>query len=84
MKVMVQPGDGIALLLSGIKSAKKSIEIVIFRLDQGELEVALEAAVARGLSVQALIGLYQPGRREKPAEVRTALASGGRHCLAHR
>ena len=55
MKVMVQPGDGIAPLLSGIKSAKKSIEIVIFRLDQSELEVALEAAVARGLAVQALI-----------------------------
>ena len=55
MKVMVQPGDGIALLLSGIKSAKKSIEIVIFRLDQSELEAALEAAVARGLAVQALI-----------------------------
>ena len=55
MKVMVQPGDGIALLLSGIKSAKKSIEIVIFRLDQSELEAALEAAVARGLAVRALI-----------------------------
>jgi cardiolipin synthase A/B len=55
MKVMVQPGDGIALLLSGIKSAKKSIEIVIFRLDQSELEASLEAAVARGLAVQALI-----------------------------
>jgi phosphatidylserine/phosphatidylglycerophosphate/cardiolipin synthase-like enzyme len=55
MKVMVQPGDGIALLLSGIKSAKKSIEIVIFRLDQSELEAALEAAIARGLAVQALI-----------------------------
>ena len=44
MKVMVQPGDGIALLLSGIKSAKKSIEMAIFRLDQSELEAALEAA----------------------------------------
>jgi phosphatidylserine/phosphatidylglycerophosphate/cardiolipin synthase-like enzyme len=52
---MIQPGDGIELLLSGVKSARKSIEIVIFRLDQGELEVALEAAVARGLSVHALI-----------------------------
>jgi hypothetical protein len=37
VNVMVQPGDGIELLLSGIKSAKKSIEIVIFRIDQGEL-----------------------------------------------
>ena len=76
MKVMVQPGDGIALLLSGIKSAKKSIEIVIFRLDQSELEAALEAAGAHCL--------HQPSRREKPAEVRAALAGGGRHCFAYR
>ncbi len=55
MNVIVQPGDGIELLLSGIKSAKKSIEIVIFRIDQRELEVALEEAVVRGVAVQALI-----------------------------
>lgn len=83
MKVMVQPVDGIALLLSGIKSAKKSIEIVIFRLDQSELEAALEAAIARPGSAGAH-RLHQPGRREKPAEVRAALAGGGRHCFADR
>jgi cardiolipin synthase A/B len=55
VNVIVQPGDGIELLLSGIKSAKKSIEIVIFRIDQRELEVALEEAVVRGVAVQALI-----------------------------
>lgn len=55
MNVMVQPGDGVELLLSGIKNAKKSIEIVIFRIDQSELEVALEEAVVRGVAVQALI-----------------------------
>ena len=53
--VMVQPGDGIELLLSGIKSAKKSIEIVIFRINQSGIEVALEEAVARGVAAQALI-----------------------------
>jgi hypothetical protein len=52
---MVKPGDGIELLLSGIKSAKKSIEIVILRINQSEIEVALEEAVARGVPMQALI-----------------------------
>jgi phosphatidylserine/phosphatidylglycerophosphate/cardiolipin synthase-like enzyme len=55
VNVIIQPGDGIELLLSGIKSAKKSIEIAIFRIDQRELEVALEEAVVRGVAVQALI-----------------------------
>ncbi|HWQ32763.1 MAG TPA: phospholipase D-like domain-containing protein [Blastocatellia bacterium] len=55
MKLLVQPGDGIAPLLAGIRSARRSIEIVIFRLDLREIEVALKAAVARGVKVQALV-----------------------------
>src|SRR5690349_21724764 len=55
VKLLVQPGEGVKPLLKGIASAKKSIEIVIFRLDWREIEQALAAAVHRGVKVHALI-----------------------------
>ncbi len=61
MKLLIQPDDGIAALLSGIRSAKKSIEIVIFRFDRAELEAALKAAVSRGVAVSALIAYTNRG-----------------------
>src|SRR5665647_793210 len=61
VKLLIQPDDGIASLLSGIKSAKKNIEIAIFRFDRAELEAALKAAVARGVSVSALIAYTNKG-----------------------
>lgn len=42
-------------LLKGIDSAKHSIDIVIFRFDQKEIESALARAVVRGVQVHALI-----------------------------
>jgi phosphatidylserine/phosphatidylglycerophosphate/cardiolipin synthase-like enzyme len=61
VKLLIQPDDGIAPLLEGIRSAKKSIEIAIFRFDRAELEAALKAAVARGISVSALIAYTNKG-----------------------
>ncbi|MGD0579103.1 MAG: phospholipase D-like domain-containing protein, partial [Bryobacteraceae bacterium] len=61
MNLLIQPDDGIEPLLSGIRSAKKSIEIVIFRFDRAELEAGLKAAVARGVSVSALIAYTNRG-----------------------
>jgi cardiolipin synthase A/B len=61
VKLLVQPDDGIAALLSGIRSAKKSIEIVIFRFDRAEIEAALKAAIGRGVSVSALIAYTNRG-----------------------
>jgi cardiolipin synthase len=55
VKLLVQPGDGIAPLIQGIKRARSKIEIAIFRFDQRELEKALGAAVGRGVKAQALI-----------------------------
>jgi len=59
--LLIQPDDGIAPLLAGIRSAKKSIEIVIFRFDRAELEKELKAAVARGVAVSALIAYTNRG-----------------------
>ena len=54
MKLIVQPDDGIAPIVNAIKQARKSIDVLIFRLDRQEIARALEAAVARGVRVRAL------------------------------
>ena len=61
MKLLIQPDNGPEALLSGIRSAKKIIEIVIFRFDRAEIEAALKAAVGRGVSVHALIAYTNRG-----------------------
>ncbi len=38
MKCLVQPGDGAMPLIKGIKDARKSVEIVIFRFNRSEIE----------------------------------------------
>lgn len=55
MKLLIQPGDSIPPLVSGINSATTSVEIVIFRFDRSEIERALANAVKRGVFVHALI-----------------------------
>lgn len=61
MKLLVQPGDGVGPLVKAIKKAKKSVQIVIFRFDRLEIEKALEDAVKRGVSVDALITFTNRG-----------------------
>jgi len=61
----VQPRDGIEPLLSAIKKAKKSIDILIFRMDWKELENALKAASGRGVAVRALIAHTNRGGESK-------------------
>ena len=61
VNLLIQPDDGIAALLAGIRGAKKSIEIVIFRFDRAEIEAGLKVAVARGVSVSALIAYTNRG-----------------------
>jgi len=55
MTLTIQPEAGIAPVLKAIRKARKSVDIVIFRLDIKEVVDALAAAVARGLAVRALV-----------------------------
>ena len=55
MNLIIQPDDGLTPLLQAVRHAKDRIDILIFRFDRPELEKALEAAVARGVVVRALI-----------------------------
>ena len=48
-------------MLAGIRNARKSIEIAIFRFDRPEIEAALKAAVGRGVAVSALIAYTNRG-----------------------
>lgn len=55
MELIIQPDDGVNSLIKGIDSATESVEIAIFRFDRADIQHALEKAVARGVSVRALI-----------------------------
>ncbi len=61
MKLIIEPSDGVAPILSAIRSAKKSIEIVIFRFDRKDVETALMGAAAKGVRVTALIAFANRG-----------------------
>jgi cardiolipin synthase len=54
MKLIVQPEAGIAPIVNAIKQAKRSLNVLIFRLDKAEIAHALEAAVTRGVRVRVL------------------------------
>src|ERR1019366_8993061 len=56
-----EPTDGVAPILAAITSAKKSVEIAIFRFDRKDLETALTAAVVKGVRVTALIAFHNRG-----------------------
>jgi phosphatidylserine/phosphatidylglycerophosphate/cardiolipin synthase-like enzyme len=77
VKLLIQPQDGIAELLSAIKKAKKTIAIVIFRFDRAEIEAALKAAVRRGVSVSALIAYANRGGEKHLRKLEMRLLDAG-------
>ena len=77
MKLLIQPGDGVERLLKGIRKAKKSIEIVIFRFDRREVERALADAVERGVFVHALIAFTNRGGEANLRKLEKRLLADG-------
>src|SRR5262245_11145139 len=77
MKLLIQPDGGIAPVLAAIKQAKKSIDILIFRLDRGDIARALEAAVARGVNVRALTAHTNRGGEKNLRKLEMQLLEGG-------
>jgi phosphatidylserine/phosphatidylglycerophosphate/cardiolipin synthase-like enzyme len=61
VKLIIEPDDGAAPLLTAIKGAKKTIEIAIFRLDRKDVEIALKTASEKGVQVTALIASANRG-----------------------
>lgn len=72
MKLIIQPDAGVAPLLSAVRRAKRSIDIVVFRFDLDELEDEIAAAVKRGVAVRALIAHTNTGgdKRLRKLEMR--------------
>jgi phosphatidylserine/phosphatidylglycerophosphate/cardiolipin synthase-like enzyme len=77
MKLIVQPEAGIAPIVSAIKQAKRSIDILVFRLDRQEIARALEAAVARGVHVRALTAHQNRGGTKSLRKLEMRLLEGG-------
>src|SRR5882672_11367287 len=77
MKLIVQPDAGIAPIVTAIKQAKKSIDVLIFRLDRLEIARALEAAVTRGVRVRALTAHENRGGTKSLRKLEMLLLEGG-------
>ena len=61
MRLIVEPEGGIGPVLSAIDRARRSIDIVIFRLDCKSVTRGLEKAVGRGVAVRALVARKHRG-----------------------
>ena len=77
MKLIVQPDAGIAPVVTAIKQAKKTIDIVIFRLDRYEIARALGEAVARGVHVRALTAHQNRGGTKSLRKLEMRLLEAG-------
>jgi phosphatidylserine/phosphatidylglycerophosphate/cardiolipin synthase-like enzyme len=77
VKLIIEPTDSVAPLLAAIKSAKKSIEIAIFRFDRTDVEMALKAAADRGVKVNVLIAFSNRGGENNLRKLELRCLSAG-------
>lgn len=77
MKLITQPEDGPGILLSALKNAKKSVEIAIFRFDRNDIEEILNAAVAKGVKVAALVADVNRGGEKNLRQLETRFLKAG-------
>jgi phosphatidylserine/phosphatidylglycerophosphate/cardiolipin synthase-like enzyme len=77
VKLLIQPDDGLKPIVQALKKAKKNIRILIFRFDRIEIEKALVDAVARGVTVQALIAHTNQGEEKNLRRLEMRLLAQG-------
>jgi cardiolipin synthase len=77
MKLIVQPDAGIDAIVTAIMQARKTIDIVIFRLDLQDVTRGLEAAAARGVLVRALIAHTNRGGEKSLRKLEMRLLEKG-------
>src|SRR5215472_6952942 len=77
MKLIVQPDSGIVPTIAAIRGARKSIDVLIFRLDRTEVARELEAAVTRGVHVRALTAHQNRGGTKSLRKLEMGLLAGG-------
>lgn len=77
MKLIVQPDAGIVPIIAAIRRARKTIDVLIFRLDRMEIARELEAAVVRGVHVRALTAHQNRGGTKSLRKLEMELLAGG-------
>ena len=77
MKLLIQPEDGVTPIIAALNKAKKSIEVLVFRLDRKQIEQALHAAAARGVAVRALVAFANRGGEQQLRQLETRLLGSG-------
>jgi len=77
VKLIVEPTDGAGPLLAAIKSAKRSVEIAIFRFDRVDIETALKAAAERGVKVTVLIAYANRGGEQRLRKLESRCLAAG-------
>ena len=77
MKLIVQPDAGIVPIIAAIRRARRTIDVLIFRLDRMEIAGELEAAVARGVHVRALTAHQNRGGTKSLRRLEMELLAGG-------
>ncbi len=77
MTLIVEPDDGIDPVIAPINSAKKTIDVGIFRLDRGDIAKALKRAVDRGVRVRTLIAHTNRGGEKELRRLELQLLETG-------
>ena len=77
VKLIIQPEAGVVPIIKAIKTARKSIDVFIFRFDRDAVEKALEAAVLRGVTVRALIAHTNRGGAARLRKLEQRLLAAG-------
>jgi cardiolipin synthase len=77
VQLIVQPDAGVMPIVRAIRSARKKIDIFIFRFDREEIEAALTAAVQRGVTVRALFAHTNRGGEARLRKLEQRLLASG-------
>jgi phosphatidylserine/phosphatidylglycerophosphate/cardiolipin synthase-like enzyme len=77
VQLIIQPEAGAVPIVKAIKTARKKIDIFIFRFDHDQIEKALAAAVQRGVSVRALIANTNRGGEARLRKLEQRLLAAG-------
>jgi cardiolipin synthase len=77
VKLIIQPEAGVVPIIKAIKTAKKSIDVFIFRFDRDDVEKALAAAVQRGVAVRAIIAHTNRGGEARLRKLEQRLLAAG-------
>jgi phosphatidylserine/phosphatidylglycerophosphate/cardiolipin synthase-like enzyme len=77
VQLIVQPEAGLVPVTKAIRSARKKIDIFIFRADRDEIEHALASAVQRGVAVRALIAHTNRGGEARLRKLEQRLIATG-------